>query len=384
LKTLDKKKASGHIPALDGVRGFAAASVFLVHYGGGSHSHFLPIRMAAETLQLGWAGVSLFFVLSGFLITGILWDGFHKEHWWRNFYIRRSLRIFPLYYCALFIALLVALTVDSGSRSLPSLLVYAFYLQNIPPLAIHLRQLPHVWIDHFWSLAVEEQFYIIWPFLLFAVHKRDRKYALGLCASGWILSLAFRIAAIAFHFPIGWAMGFLVSRSGELCAGGFLAIAIRGTISQRERTLRRVPAILGGSAIALVLVLALSRSPAPENPWMATIGFSVLSILFAGIVAACLYSNPIRSFFSNSFLRWLGKISYGVYVYHLFFRPEFKLIAGHLAPHASQDTAQVLTAIVAALGTLAIANLSFYTYEQFFLRMKDKFAVSRPVKSQTI
>jgi peptidoglycan/LPS O-acetylase OafA/YrhL len=380
LKTTETNKFNSHIPALDGVRGFAAATVFLLHYGGGAQSTFLPLRLAGKALHLGWAGVSLFFVLSGFLITGILWDGFHREHWWRNFYIRRSLRIFPLYYLALLIALVISLTVDAAQKNSHSLLVYAFYLQDIPPLMDSIRPLPHALLGHFWSLAVEEQFYFIWPFLLFAFHGKSRRYALGLCASGWLLSLAYRIAVVHSHFSVLWAVSFLAGRAGELCAGGFLAIAVRGSAVQRERFIRKAPYAIGAGLAALAVTLILSRSTLPENPWIGTLGLSAFSLLFTGVVAACLYRNLIQTFFSNRLLRWLGKISYGIYVYHILFRPQFIWIAVHLAPHASRDMLLIVTAVVALVGTAAVSVLSFYAYERFFLGLKDRFSVSKPVE----
>ena len=91
-----------HIPALDGVRGCVPPRrVFIYHYGGGAQFSLLPLRLIGKAIHFGWAGVSLFFVLSGFLISGILWDSYHKPGWWRRFNVGRSLRIFPLYYLAI-------------------------------------------------------------------------------------------------------------------------------------------------------------------------------------------------------------------------------------------------------------------------------------------
>ena len=233
--------APRHIPALDGVRGIAAATVFVLHYGGGAQSTFAPIRILGEALHLGWAGVSLFFVLSGFLITGILWDGFRQEHWWRNFYARRSLRIFPLYYLSLLLALLFALTIDAGQHNLSSLLVYALYLQNIPTLMAHVVQFAHIVLGHFWSLAVEEQFYLIWPFLLFAIYRKSPRHAINLCVLGWLLSLAFRTTVVLLHLHQDWAENFLAGRSGELFAGAFLAMLIREPAQQKDAILRSAP-----------------------------------------------------------------------------------------------------------------------------------------------
>src|SRR5579862_4256705 len=97
-----------HFPALDGLRGVAILTVFLLHYGGGAQSSNPLLSAAGELIKAGWSGVTLFFVLSGFLISGILWDARHTQGWWRNFYMRRTLRIFPLYYGALLLVLLTA------------------------------------------------------------------------------------------------------------------------------------------------------------------------------------------------------------------------------------------------------------------------------------
>jgi peptidoglycan/LPS O-acetylase OafA/YrhL len=364
-----------HIPALDGVRGFAAASVVLLHYGGGAHSNLLLVRAAGNVFLLGWAGVSLFFVLSGFLITGILLDGFEREDWWRTFYLRRSLRIFPLYYLALAIALVLDLTLDRNSGTLASLLVYALYLQDIPRLAFQLRDSPHLLLGHFWSLAVEEQFYLVWPFLLFAARSRGRRAAMGLCAGVWTLSLLFRIAIAAGPWSLTWATSFATGRAGELCAGALLAVAIRGSAAQRRRAIGQSSLLMiAGSAL---VAAALYHGVALNTPSMAIVGLSGFSLLFTGLIAMCLYPNPVQRFFTLAWLRYLGRISYGIYVYHLLFRPEYFWIAAHLVPHASRNMALCANAAVAVTGTLAIASLSFHTYERFFLRLKDRLARPR-------
>jgi len=127
-------RAQGHVPALDGVRGFAAATIFVYHFGGGAKSSFLPVRIFGTLLHFGGTGVSLLFVLSGFLISGILWDGFQKPNWWTRFYVRRSLRIFPLYYLALLLAAVVWLLSGYSLAQISPLLYYVFYLGNIPAL----------------------------------------------------------------------------------------------------------------------------------------------------------------------------------------------------------------------------------------------------------
>src|SRR6202000_1096748 len=104
----------------------------IYHYGGGAQSSFLPLRAIGTAIHFGWAGVSLFFVLSGFLISGILWDGYSKSSWWKRFYVRRSLRIFPLYYLAIAGAAIAWLILGVPAGELSPLWVYVFYLRNVP------------------------------------------------------------------------------------------------------------------------------------------------------------------------------------------------------------------------------------------------------------
>src|ERR1700712_4002317 len=141
-----------HVPALDGVRGVAVLLVLLEHMGGGRQSHFLAVRVVANLMRIGWTGVSLFFVLSGFLISGILWDSIGQPGWWGRFYARRSLRIFPLYYGALAYAAVMILVWQREHLHL--LWIYVFYLQDIFPFLAWSEVLSraHVILDHFWSL----------------------------------------------------------------------------------------------------------------------------------------------------------------------------------------------------------------------------------------
>ena len=227
---------SGHIPALDGVRGVAAATVFIYHYGGGAHSADFAFRLVGKTIHLGWVGVSLFFVLSGFLITGILLDYMQRPKWRVTFYIRRALRIFPLYYFALFGAILVAWFLKTPSSRITPLWPLFFYLQDIPQIVHTWALSPLFVVGHFWSLAVEEQFYLVWPFLLLFASRRS--VLRPLCISVYLLSLFFRICVFSLHLNTEWATYFIIGRAGEMAAGGFLAASIRGSERDREQIAR--------------------------------------------------------------------------------------------------------------------------------------------------
>lgn len=361
-----------HVPALDGVRGLAAALIFLYHYGGGAKSPHFVLHCFGRALQLGWAGVSLFFALSGFLITGILWDSFGTAHWWRRFYIRRSLRIFPLYYTALLGAILAAAMVGASRSSLVAAWPYFLYLQDLPYFVKTGAISPWLTLLHFWSLAVEEQFYLVWPFLLLLAASRGR--GKQLCAIVFGLSLLFRVSIFAFGFDPTLDDGFLISRVGELASGAWLALSMRGPERERNRILRgAVPVLLASSACLLGLVL-LTGETLITQPWVGTLGIALFSVAFTALIAACLRSGSIQSLFATPALRWLGKISYGIYVYHLLLRPYFIWAVHKAFPAFKGDAFLVALAAIALPGTLVVATISFVTLESAFLKLKDRLA----------
>jgi peptidoglycan/LPS O-acetylase OafA/YrhL len=352
----------------------AVAAVFAVHYHPDQQLGPAVLRIMDRSAALGWAGVSLFFVLSGFLITGILWDSLGRPRWWRNFYIRRSLRIFPLYYLVLFAVAVVALAMGSTWKSTAKIGINFLYLSNIPWLWGEMCGFPlYLALIHFWSLAVEEQFYLIWPFLLLAFQK-NHKGAMKLCAAIWLISLVFRLIAVTMDWSWIWPQRFLLARAGELCAGSFLALTLRDASVSFARLLRISRwAFFVSLAILIVMAVLLPDLSLMDARW-STLGVATFSIFFTTLIALCLEPGTLRTFFENPALRWLGKISYGVYVYHLLLYDVFQKLTVWMAPHASPQASSLLLVAVAACGTLLIASLSFYTFERSFLLLKEKLA----------
>src|SRR5215472_4905523 len=153
---------SHHVPALDGVRGLAILLVMGSHFFAGT-PHNRPERLLRMMQGFGGTGVDLFFVLSGFLITGILYDSLHDSRFFRKFYARRALRILPLYYGVLATFAIIGLCERRSSSG--ELLSLALYLQNTSliaqPIVVYAAPL-FLPLGHFWSLAIEEQFYLVW------------------------------------------------------------------------------------------------------------------------------------------------------------------------------------------------------------------------------
>jgi peptidoglycan/LPS O-acetylase OafA/YrhL len=192
-----------YVPTLDGLRGIAILVVMLFHYMTGSY-HWPVLKQVFRLCRMGWLGVDLFFVLSGFLITGILLHTKSRPHYFRNFYVRRTLRIFPLYY----VVLLGVFTVGALVSSLhtPTFLalqhrqVY-LWTYSVNWVNWFRSDLLFVadWIEanHFWSLAVEEQFYLVWPTVVFLLSSRTlSSLCVVLVGGAWVL----RMAGVAFHF----------------------------------------------------------------------------------------------------------------------------------------------------------------------------------------
>jgi peptidoglycan/LPS O-acetylase OafA/YrhL len=360
-----------HIPALDGVRGFAVLLVFVFHYGGGTHSHLGPLRAFGLLNKAGWSGVVLFFVLSGFLITGILWESFADPHWWRKFFARRVLRIFPLYYLALAIVVLGAIPRGTVTTVAAHLWIPGFFLENMPPFAQVSDNLPSATpIFHLWSIAVEEQFYLIWPFLL-VLFRRNRRHASSLCLALFAASAAFRFFINAFAAHPDLFEHTLFTQAGALALGGWLALSFHGP-EWRAITRLAVPAALLGFA-AFGISGWLSGDLKSTGRFMMTFGLPAITLFFAALICLAVQPGGIARAFSMQWLRWVGNLSYGIYVFHILLLPVITILARRLAPHASAMLFNAVQLVIAAIVSLAAATLSFHLYERRFLRLKRFF-----------
>jgi len=382
-----------HVPALDGVRGLAILLVLLVHlmlFNNDTGNRLWD--SVGQLRSLGFLGVDLFFVLSGFLITGILYDTLRDPHYFRSFYMRRFLRIFPLYYGFLVLVIVIAAVTHTAWEGRQwSLLTY---MQNtgiwFPVDGFHPG--PLVDLNHFWSLAVEEQFYFFWPMLVFLIRDRRRLIQLGLVLSAFALGLR---TWLSFHLTpsnIGLIHECTPCRMDTLMIGGCLALTLRG---EMPKFLRRAAApwfwmsvivMVGYSVTHPYVYLSSAR-------FVGTVGYSMCAIAFAALILLSLEENTAwNRIFSMGWLRSFGKYSYGIYVLHILVGYVFSQWVRHLLGTSirifltpwlhSRALAIVIEFCVNVSIVYAAAFLSYNLYEVHFLRLKKYFGYRRSAKPQ--
>jgi len=304
-----------YVPELDGVRGIAVALVFLYHlqiHGGLGQ----PRSIYGLFVSLGWSGVDLFFVLSGLLITGILLDTRSASRYYLNFYARRVLRIFPLYYGVLFAVFILGqpflrhwMTAHQFEVSLrPHYQIFVWtFTANVGFATGQLG----TFLVPLWSLAVEEQFYLIWPVTVRSLTpNRLQKVCIAVVA----VSFAARVWLGAEG---QWVLGYSLCRMDALALGALIALGLR---SPKVALLMRAHA-WKVSFISLigVAVVASTRGSDFTDPAMVSVGVLLLDLLYASLLGAILCAaakSLVRAPFRLSPLRTLGKYSYAIYIFH--------------------------------------------------------------------
>jgi peptidoglycan/LPS O-acetylase OafA/YrhL len=336
---------------------------------------FLSIR---EQL---WIGVTLFFSLSGFLITGILYDTIGTEHYFRVFYGRRVLRIFPLYYG--FLLLLTVLTPVLHLDWQGQAYRLWTYTPNIPGLQDwSANPAPFIALQHFWSLAVEEQFYLIWPLLIFWLHGWRKIMVATIVGSAISLGLRTTLAVKGIY-PQNHSLPFCMD---ALLLGGGLALLVRSRYKQ--------VVLRWGAWVALVGLggTLLQGLRDPNFNWgssfyLTTLGMTIVALGTTGLVAGALRDESLtQKFFSIRGLRFLGKYSYGLYVYHYTVDAAVtQRLRGWLEAHGMSKVIAILTAAVpVALISVGLAVLSFQLYEKHFLEMKRYFPYGKKVVTEEL
>lgn len=353
-----------YLPGLDVARGIAILMVLLDHGFAADQTPYLahPSRFLLGfeyVTRLGHMGVHLFFILSGFLITGILLDTRTQPDYFRNFYTRRLLRIAPAY------LLMVAVLLATSSITARYLVVCLLCLANMPSLLGATSEYPALW-----SLSVEEQFYLIWPLVL---RKLSLRSLAILCTALILLTPALRFALL-YGPPFAHDIRFKTWDVADFFAAGAL-LAIAARLPHLRPLLHKAiaPLLLAGALLFALqhlapqpthLTLSNLNQATYLEPWL--LGFSgfVLLVFLRPALAASFVSRP---------LIFLARISYGLYLCHPFL---FTLINRHWPLDSPSTTTLfpqlLLRFLVEAAVAIAIAFISRYTFEEFFLRLKPK------------
>ena len=372
-----------HYPAIDGLRGFA---VLLVMW---FHSSYFVVVAAKQPMEgaawvyyifsvMGETGVDLFFVLSGFLITGILIDTSHQKHNFKNFYIRRILRIFPLYYGVLFVFLAYFLFMfgldglDHGKIGL-----HLLYLQNW--MFSHNAD-QFILLDHTWSLAVEEQFYMLWPLVLLSIYKaRNLRPAMLLCVGMITLSWALRLY-LGWNEAYKWAYTFTPARFDNLAFGALLSMLCIQKSPWLDHLRKASPYII---AVCFVLVSTImfvgainSGDIEGANHASVVYGLIIFAVLHASLLAYVFLSpatNIFKRMLSIKPMRMFGKISYGLYLFHV---PVMMIGVRLLYDNSSLGywPAHIIILLGGGGVSFLLAYLSYNYFEKRFLRLKEKLA----------
>ncbi len=354
-----------HVQALDGVRALAILLVLTFH---------------GYLNDYGWIGVELFFVLSGFLITrGVLaesalpWGAYLKR-----FYTRRVLRIFPVYYLYLLLIAVLAVVLHGVAMFHPSTrLFWVAVLTYTTNYACLFALFPL--FNHFWSLALEEQFYLVWPYVV----KGGRRVLAGLATALIILCPLLRLLAPAvmtrLHVPAE-SHGFFIYLLPIAHTDGFAVGALLATF---DRPVLRHPARWLAGATALLLAVGAAVHFASYHTWTGYLfslgfpgdlplkheyvyGYSLLFLTGGLLILAVQQEGPLARLFSTPALAYIGKISYGIYIYHILVRELLKAVRPSLMLHP-----RVLTLLLAVIA-IGVAALSYRFIEAPILALKSK------------
>jgi peptidoglycan/LPS O-acetylase OafA/YrhL len=350
------------MPGLDALRGVAILAVLFYH---GLHvekvedlpAHSTLARVVSSLLGSGWLGVFLFFVLSGFLITGILLDSKESPQYWQEFYVRRVLRIIPV-----FLLVLVILKLFFGSTWL-YVLVCMVYVANLAP-AFHIGGFIY---SRLWSLAVEEQFYLGWPWLV----KRLNKKALACVAIGCIVLCPFlRFWSLKGFAWLGDPHRMTWLLADNLAMGALLAILLRSKWGQLRSAKFFMWGFLalGVAIFGIGVPFGIAHWDSPVGAALKTVPFE---LIFAGVLLLFLYvgGHPAVLALTRP-LQFCGYISYGLYLYHgLVFMTIDRLILGPAEHKHWNGTGWFLRFSAGASISILVAFLSRRYFEAFFLRI---------------
>jgi peptidoglycan/LPS O-acetylase OafA/YrhL len=347
-----------YIPHLDGLRGIAVLAVIVSHF-----FKFIYI------FNIGWVGVDLFFVLSGFLITTNLYASKTENHYFYNFYIKRFLRIFPVYYL-----ILILLFIIYPLLHLDIVKEYAYLQKNQAWFWVYMQNWlfsikgwpPTILLSHFWSLAIEEQYYIVWPFIVLSLSARNISIV---CILLFCTSMLLR-----YIFPeLPFAYMSTITRLEGLTFGAFIAVAVAPNLALFEKYKY---ILFGYFIVVAVFYFHIGLPVLVTNSKMARAGYSIWPAIFGLILIFSFFpkSGRLRWFLQRRFLIYTGRISYGLYCYSMILFVIGKdYFMDFLKPYAGNALlSKTVTGFVFVFLSYATAHASYHLFEKRLLKLKSK------------
>lgn len=366
-----------HIPALDGLRALAILLVIPhnTYLFDDIHGWLIPFAWLANA---GWTGVQLFFVLSGFLITRNLLDSRGSHNYYSAFFGRRILRIFPLYFLVLIFFLLllpqlVSLSPDIRGSYANQVWLWLFLSNWTAPYGHEV-----FWFPHFWSLAVEEQFYFIWPAVIALTPTRR---LVPVCTILMVIALTIRIAMVKAGAPPEAVYMFTVCRMDALACGA-LAAVLTGMPRVMSLVSQHGTKFLLAAAVLMMAFIRVTSSYSALNSGSLTVGQTVLALGMTGVVlvivagARTSIARGLDTVLRLPPLRSIGKVSYGMYIFHM---PVATVVGVRVKPYLKQLGVgfPVWYALSIAVCSYIVALISWHLLEKHFLRAKRYFVPER-------
>lgn len=357
-----KHSSLSYIPELDGIRGIAILLVMIFHIGN-------PI------FRGGFIGVDIFFVLSGFLITSLLLKEYDLKQKisLKNFYIRRALRLAPALLIILFTIAVLSPFLYSHEQAInnyKSILISLFYSANWVR-AFHLHKMG--FLNHTWSLSIEEQFYFIWPCCVIFMFKlcKSRKqmlvFVVFIAMGSWLL----KIILTLYNYPSERMYNGLDTRADSLLTGCILAFILStNLINLKSKAFAGYLKYMAGGTLLLYLVVLFNIGWSNHHVyyWLGCLVQVSTAILILHVFLSD--NSIIKKFLSNKILVWIGSISYGLYLWH---DPIYETLRMWGYSKWFISTFGVLTIFI-------ITSISFYFVEKPILRLKNKFSLDSDIK----
>lgn len=353
-----------YYPALDGLRGVASLLVVIYHNFGFINQYFF----------FGWLGLDIFFVLSGFLITDILLTTLNTKHYLRNFYVRRVLRVFPVYYAGLIIFLIILPMIPN----LPVRIDY--FVDNQVWLWTYLENWFYIFnpsrnqsaLNHLWSLAVEEQFYLLWPLVIMILRKP--KYILVFITLVLLLTVGLRYWVWVNQIEnLAYYNLYTFTRIDGICIGCIVAVLQKINFK-----------FLGKNTAVIVFVFAglnflfyfINKQYNFSFPYLAIVGYTTFAMIF-GLLIYDIVNGGTKLFttiFNFAPLKLIGRISYGCYIIHW---PLYLIIGPYLVKWCTQNipfiSANFFASATATIIAYILGYLSYRYFEMKFLHLKKHF-----------